>query len=83
MKVTRGYSDKATRPYPVATIGNFDGHHRGHQALLQQVVERARKNEGTAVVLTFNPHPVKILAPHADFRFLTDEREKLARFKQA
>ncbi|MFO0702134.1 MAG: bifunctional riboflavin kinase/FAD synthetase [Nitrospira sp.] len=71
------------RPYPVGTIGNFDGHHRGHQALLQQVVETARKNEGTAVVLTFDPHPVKILAPHADFRFLTDEREKLARFNQA
>lgn len=83
MKVTRGYSDKAARPYPVGTIGNFDGHHRGHQALLQQVVETARKNEGTAVVLTFDPHPVKILAPHVDFRFLTDEREKLARFNQA
>ncbi len=83
MKVTRGYSGLTVRPYPVGTIGNFDGHHRGHHALLQRVIETARKKEGTAVVLTFDPHPVKILAPQADFRFLTDGHEKLARFEQA
>lgn len=83
MKVTRGYSGQTGRPYPVGTIGNFDGHHRGHHALLQRVIETARKREGTAMVLTFDPHPVKILAPQADFRFLTDEHEKLARFEQA
>ncbi|MBL8038818.1 riboflavin biosynthesis protein RibF [Nitrospira sp. CMX1] len=83
MKVTRGYSGQALRPYPVGTIGNFDGHHRGHHALLQRVIETARKKNGTAVVLSFDPHPVKILAPHADFRFLTNEHEKLARFDQA
>jgi riboflavin kinase / FMN adenylyltransferase len=83
MKITRGYSGQAVRPYPVGTIGNFDGHHRGHYALLRKVIETARRNHGTAIVLTFAPHPVKILAPHADFRFLTDEHEKLARFDQA
>lgn len=83
MKVTRGYSGQALRPYPVGTIGNFDGHHRGHHALLQRVVETARKKDGTAVVLSFDPHPVKILAPQAGFRFLTNEHEKLARFDQA
>ncbi|MBS0155100.1 MAG: riboflavin biosynthesis protein RibF [Nitrospira sp.] len=83
MKVTRGYSGQALRPYPVGTIGNFDGHHRGHHALLQRVIETARKKNGTAVVLSFDPHPVKILAPRADFRFLTNEHEKLARFDQA
>lgn len=83
MRVTRGYSGKTRRPYPVGTIGNFDGHHRGHHALLQHVIETARQKEGTAVVLTFDPHPVKILAPQADFRFLTGEAEKLARFDHA
>lgn len=83
MKITRGYSGQTLRPYAVGTIGNFDGHHLGHQALLRQVIETARQKEGTALVLTFDPHPVKILAPHADFRFLTDEHEKLARFDQA
>lgn len=83
MNVTRGYSDEAVRPYPVGTIGNFDGHHLGHHALLNRVVERARCAQGTAVVLTFDPHPVKILAPHVDLQFLTSEEEKRARFEQA
>jgi len=67
----------------VATIGNFDGHHRGHRTLLQTVVETARKSQGTALVLTFHPHPVKVLAPHVDLRFLTSPEEKLARFEAA
>lgn len=83
MKVTRGYLGDAVRLYPVATIGNFDGHHVGHCALLQAVVQTARKADGTAVVLTFDPHPVKILAPHVDLRFLTSPEEKLARFEEA
>jgi riboflavin kinase/FMN adenylyltransferase len=83
MKVTRGYLGETTRPYPVATIGNFDGHHVGHWALLQTVVQTARKAQGTAMVLTFDPHPVKILASHVDLRFLTSPEEKLARFEDA
>jgi riboflavin kinase/FMN adenylyltransferase len=83
MKVTRGYPDEVVRPYPVGTIGNFDGHHLGHHALLKRVVETARCARGTAVVLTFDPHPVKILAPHVDLRFLTSADEKRARFEQA
>lgn len=83
MQVTRGYLGEAVRPYPVGTIGNFDGHHRGHQALLKLVVETARQKHGTAVVLTFDPHPVKILAPHADIRFLTGAEEKLGLFERA
>jgi riboflavin kinase/FMN adenylyltransferase len=83
MKVTRGYLGGAERPYPVATIGNFDGHHVGHRSLLQLVVETARKAGGTALVLTFDPHPIKILAPHVDLRFLTSPAEKLTRFQEA
>jgi len=83
MKVTRGYQGNAVRPYPVATIGNFDGHHIGHRALLQTVVETARKAQGTALALTFDPHPVKILAPQVDLRFLTSPEEKLDRFRDA
>ena len=83
MKVTRGYSDEVVRPYPVGTIGNFDGHHLGHHTLLKMVVDTARRAHGTAVVLTFDPHPVKILAPHVDLRFLTSGEEKRARFEQA
>jgi riboflavin kinase/FMN adenylyltransferase len=83
LKVTRGLSDECPRAYPVATIGNFDGHHLGHRTLLQTVVETARKAQGTALVLTFEPHPVKILAPHVDLRFLTSPEEKLIHLEAA
>ena len=83
LKVTRGLSDQRPRAYPVATIGNFDGHHLGHRALLQTVVETARKAQGTSLVLTFEPHPVRILAPHVDLPFLTSPEEKLAHLDAA
>jgi riboflavin kinase/FMN adenylyltransferase len=67
----------------VVAIGNFDGHHRGHHSLLQSVVARAREAGGTAIVLTFDPHPVRVLAPHVELRFLTSPEEKLERFKAA
>jgi riboflavin kinase/FMN adenylyltransferase len=50
-------------PRPALTLGNFDGVHRGHQALVAAVVEEARVREGTAVVLTFEPHPARIISP--------------------
>ena len=50
-------------PYPVAAIGVFDGLHLGHQAIVKRVVQRAREMDGTAVLLTFSPHPQKIISP--------------------
>ena len=83
MKITRGLAEHKRVPHPVLTIGNFDGQHRGHQALLQTVVETAAAEGGTPMVLTFDPHPVKVLAPGAEFRLLTTMDEKLARFQEA
>jgi riboflavin kinase/FMN adenylyltransferase len=48
---------------PVATIGNFDGVHKGHQALFKKVIERASDIDGTSLVITFDPHPIKVMAP--------------------
>ena len=45
------------------TIGNFDGVHQGHAKLLRQLTLRAREFGGPAIVLTFDPHPVRILRP--------------------
>lgn len=61
----------------VVTIGNFDGVHLGHQALLRRVVERARATGATAAVLTFDPHPTHVLAPKRAPKLLTTLPEKL------
>ncbi len=50
-------------PGPCVAIGNFDGVHRGHQVLVSAAVSGARARAGTAVVLTFDPHPARVLAP--------------------
>lgn len=45
------------------TIGNFDGVHLGHQQLFAEVVTRARRHNGRSVVVTFDPHPLRVLRP--------------------
>jgi riboflavin kinase/FMN adenylyltransferase len=48
---------------PVVTIGNFDGVHKGHQALFKKVIERATDIDGTSIIITFEPHPIKVMSP--------------------
>ena len=45
----------------VVTMGNFDGVHKGHQALLTQVMDKAKTISGTAIAITFDPHPLRAL----------------------
>src|SRR5688500_9995109 len=52
-------------PRASVAVGNFDGVHRGHQALVARAIETASASGGTAVVLTFDPHPARVLAPQA------------------
>jgi riboflavin kinase/FMN adenylyltransferase len=61
----------------VATIGNFDGVHLGHRAILDRVRQRARELDGQAVAVTFNPHPVKVLRPEVNLPLLTTQDQKL------
>lgn len=60
------------------TIGAFDGVHRGHQALIGAVLDRARASNRLAAVLTFHPHPAVVLAPERAPRYLTTPGEKAA-----
>lgn len=83
MKVVRSLVGYQAPPAPVATIGNFDGQHCGHQALLRTVVQTAEAAGGTPVVITFDPHPVRILAPQVSLKLLTSPEEKLAAFEAA
>jgi riboflavin kinase/FMN adenylyltransferase len=63
MKVVSDLSEAALNGPCVLSIGNFDGLHLGHQAILRKVVDRARRLGVRSAVLTFAPHPVRVLAP--------------------
>jgi riboflavin kinase/FMN adenylyltransferase len=55
----------------VAAIGNFDGVHRGHQAVLERALGEARRRGAPALVLTFEPHPRKVFRPEVPLFILT------------
>jgi riboflavin kinase/FMN adenylyltransferase len=57
-------------------IGVFDGVHLGHQAVIRQAVEAAQISGGSSVVLTFHPHPVRVLRPNDAPRLLTSTQHK-------
>jgi riboflavin kinase/FMN adenylyltransferase len=58
-------------------IGVFDGLHLGHQAVIGRAQEAARQTRGNAVVVTFDPHPVRVLRPEKAPRLLTSTRHKV------
>jgi len=58
-------------------IGVFDGVHRGHQAVISTSAEHARSANGTPVVVTFDPHPVKVLRPKQAPHLLTATQHKI------
>jgi riboflavin kinase/FMN adenylyltransferase len=62
---------------PVVTLGNFDGVHLGHQDIFKKVREEASKIHGEGVVITFEPHPLKVLAPEKFLPLLTPFRKKM------
>jgi riboflavin kinase/FMN adenylyltransferase len=66
----------------VLTIGNFDGVHRAHQALISEA-RRAARNESPVVVLTFDPHPLSIVAPRRVPPSLMPLAERRARLAEA
>jgi riboflavin kinase/FMN adenylyltransferase len=65
--------------YPVLSIGAFDGIHQGHQAIIRFLVNLARQKQGTAIVLSFSPHPQRIITPAtAPFLLqLPEQKEKI------
>ncbi|MEX0912082.1 MAG: bifunctional riboflavin kinase/FAD synthetase [Gemmatimonadota bacterium] len=60
----------------VVTVGTFDGVHRGHHAVLNEIAERARRADRRSVLVTFHPHPLRIVRPEAAPRLLTVPAEK-------
>ena len=76
MLLTHGAS-AAVLPPVALTVGNFDGIHRGHQAMLQRLLAGARNRGLQTCVLTFEPHPREFFAAHTAPTRLTSLREKL------
>ncbi|HSH53854.1 MAG TPA: bifunctional riboflavin kinase/FAD synthetase [Methylotenera sp.] len=73
----------ALQPACALAIGNFDGMHLGHQALLKKLVETAKSLNVTSAVMTFEPHPREFFAPDSAPARLCSMREKLEHFANA
>jgi riboflavin kinase/FMN adenylyltransferase len=81
MKVYRGI-EELPAPYGpgqpvVATIGNFDGVHRGHQWVISEVIGRARELGASSLAITFEPHPARVLRPETRLPLITPPQRKL------
>ncbi len=71
--------EKIRKPYKnaVITIGNFDGVHKGHQALFYEVIEKADSIGGTSVAMTFEPHPIRVLKQNGNPPLITLYEQKV------
>lgn len=82
MKIIDGLENvKQKLPYPVLTLGNFDGVHLGHRAIFRMIIERAEKKKGTSIAFTFAPHPLTVIAPERAPKLLTTYKEKIRLIK--
>ncbi len=78
MEIIKGIQNlKRSFRNPVLTLGNFDGVHLGHQQIFKRVKEEASNMHGEGVVITFEPHPLKVLAPEKFLPLLTPFRKKM------
>ena len=80
MQVFHGLPSQPPPYATLLTIGNFDGVHRGHQALIEEMLRAARRQQRWAGVLTFDPHPLSVLTPQRPLAFLTSLEERLQLF---
>jgi riboflavin kinase/FMN adenylyltransferase len=71
--------DQIKKPFvnPVVTLGNFDGVHLGHQRIFERLKIEASKIQGEALVITFEPHPLKILSPNHCPPLITPFKKKM------
>ena len=83
MKIVSSLSDAALDQPCVASIGNFDGLHVGHRAILQTVIRRARELGLRSAAMTFEPHPIQVLAPDKAPQRISTLSQKVELIKQA
>lgn len=79
METLRSISDLSHLPGPLfLALGVFDGVHRGHQAVISTSTRHSQAANGTPVVVTFDPHPMKVLRPDDAPHLLTATQHKIA-----
>ena len=83
LQVYQGLSQFQGVKNPVLTIGTFDGVHIGHRKLIDRINEIAKEVDGESVMLTFSPHPRKIVSPFRSLELITLLDEKMALLEQA
>ena len=76
MEIIRDLSDTRELKNPVATIGNFDGVHIGHRQIFQKLKKAAKDLDGVSVVITFFPHPLKVLPSGEKLSLISTYEEK-------
>jgi riboflavin kinase/FMN adenylyltransferase len=82
MEIIRHILSHPRLPHPVVSLGNFDGVHLGHQTILRRLVQEAERRQGTALVVTFHPHPLSVLRPDRPLSLILSLREKLDQLAQ-
>lgn len=83
MRVYRQISEFTSHCHPVATVGVFDGVHRGHMEIIGRLSAMAQEKNCESVIITFEPHPRLVLPHHAEVKLLQTLDEKLQRFEIA
>lgn len=82
MDIYYGLDDIGYYENVVVALGNFDGVHLGHRQLIQKTIEKSQQLNGTTAVLTFDPHPLKILAPEVCPPMLLSKGEKIQKLSE-
>ena len=83
MRIYRQISEFKSHCNPVATVGVFDGVHRGHLEIIGRLLAVAKEKKCESVIITFDPHPKLVLPHNAEVRLLQTLDEKLNRFELA
>lgn len=76
VKIYQGLEQFSKLDYAVVTTGTFDGVHIGHQTILSQLSDLAKKEKGESVLLTFYPHPRMVLQEDTDLKLINTIEEK-------
>jgi riboflavin kinase/FMN adenylyltransferase len=77
MKVHYGFESFKNIKNPIVTVGTFDGVHFGHQKIIQRLQKIAKKTNGESVLLTFDPHPRKVLLNDQGLKLIHTVKEKI------